>query len=156
MTALQCRIAMDFSKLPQMLVLHSSTIAAVGYDAESATLYICFANSRTTYAYQGGGHGVPAERIAALEQWIHGDCQPDLTLLFDVAPGVSRERLARSAREGRELDKFEREREAFFVRVREAYLARAAAEPRRFRVVESSRGVDDVRAELARILDGFA
>ena len=117
---------------------------------------LCDRFTDATYAYQGGGHGVPAERIAALEQWVHGDCQPDLTLLFDVAPGVSRERLARSAREGRELDRFEREREAFFVRVRNSYLARAAAEPQRFRVIESSRGVDDVRAELARIIDGFA
>ena len=108
-----------------------------------------------TYAYQCGGHGVPAARIAELEAWVHGDCQPDLTLLFDVPTGVSRERLARSEAKGRELDKFETENEAFFSRVRDVYLARAAAAPRRFAVIDSTRPMDEVRAtivaELARL-----
>jgi dTMP kinase len=114
---------------------------------------LCDRFTDATYAYQGAGHGVPSARIAELERWVHADCQPDLTLLFDVAPSVSRMRLERNARDGRVLDRFEREREAFFVRVREAYLARAAAEPARFRIVESSREVDLVRADLERILE---
>jgi len=64
--------------------------------------------------------------------WVHGDCQPDLTLLFDVPVEVARGRLARNVRDGRVLDKFEREEHAFFTRVRDTYLARAAAEPSRF------------------------
>mgnify|MGYP003451491276 CR=1 FL=1 len=63
---------------------------------------------------------------------------PDLTLLFDVPPAVSRERLERAVGDGRELDKFEREREDFFVRVRDAYLARAKAEPGRIRLIDAS------------------
>ena len=54
---------------------------------------LCDRFTDATYAYQGGGHGVPFARIRELEQWIHGDCQPDLTLLFDVPPAVSRARL---------------------------------------------------------------
>ena len=65
---------------------------------------------------------------------------------------VSRERLDKSAANGRALDKFESERQEFFERVRAAYLERAAAEPQRFRVVDSSRPVADVRAELAGML----
>jgi len=109
---------------------------------------LCDRFTDATYAYQGGGHGVPFARIRELEQWIHGDCQPDLTLLFDVPPAVSRARLDQAQVGGRDLDKFEREEDAFFARVRAAYLDRAAAEPRRFRIVDSSRPVATVRAEL--------
>jgi dTMP kinase len=113
---------------------------------------LCDRFTDATYAYQGGGHGVAREFIRALEQLVHADCNPDLTLLFDVPPAVSRERLAQAAREGRDLDKFEREAMAFFGRVRAAYLERARAEPARFRVVDATRPVAAVRAELSRIV----
>jgi dTMP kinase len=109
---------------------------------------LCDRFTDATYAYQGGGHGVDRGRIRQLEEWIHGDCQPDLTFLFDVPPPVSRVRLDRSEAEGRTLDKFEREAGAFFDRVRSAYLERANADPRRFRVVDSTRPVAEVRALL--------
>ncbi len=109
---------------------------------------LCDRFTDATFAYQGGGHGVPLERIRELERWIHGDFQPDLTILFDVPPTVSRARLDKAKHEGRTLDKFEREAEAFFERVRNAYLERARADPRRFRVVDSTRPVATVRADL--------
>jgi dTMP kinase len=109
---------------------------------------LCDRFTDATYAYQGGGHGVPFARIRELEQWTHGDCQPDVTFLFDVPTGVSRARLDAAERAGRALDKFEREASAFFVRVRDAYLERAAAEPHRFRIIDSSRPLEVVRAEL--------
>jgi dTMP kinase len=110
---------------------------------------LCDRFTDATYAYQGGGNGVPLERIRELEQWIHGDCQPDLTLLFDVDPATSRARLDKASREGRALDKFEREAGPFFERVRSCYLARAAAEPLRFRLIDSTRSLASVRVELA-------
>jgi dTMP kinase len=109
---------------------------------------ICDRFSDATFAYQGGGHGVPLARIRELEAWVHGDCQPDLTLLFDVPTDVSRARLARAQAAGRTLDKFENEADAFFARVRAAYLDRAREEPGRFRIVDSTRPLDDVRAAL--------
>ncbi len=113
---------------------------------------LCDRFTDATWAYQGGGHGVDRGRIAALEDWIHGDLQPDVTLLFDVPTEISRARLARSAEAGRALDRFEREQAAFFERVRQGYLARAAADPRRFRTVDSSRPLAEVREHLAAIL----
>ena len=110
---------------------------------------LCDRFTDATYAYQGGGHGVDFHRIRELEQWIHGDCQPDLTLLFDVPTGVSRARLDRAQAEGRTLDKFEREANAFFERVRAAYFERARDDPQRFRVIDSTQPLDDVRAALA-------
>ena len=89
---------------------------------------------------------------AELEHFVHADCRPDLTILFDVPLSVSRERLQRARNAGHTLDKFESEQQDFFQRVRNAYLERAAAEPARFRVVDSSRPVADVRAELGALL----
>ena len=109
---------------------------------------LCDRFTDATYAYQGGGHGVPFARIRELEQWIHGDVRPDRTFLFDVPPEISRARLDRAEAEGRDLDRFEREAGAFFVRVRKAYLDRAAAEPHRFRIIDSSQPLATVRAEL--------
>ena len=116
---------------------------------------VCDRFTDATYAYQGGGHGVPFARIAELESWVHGDCQPDLTLLFDVSTAVSRARLTRAEANGRTLDKFEAERQDFFERVRAAYLARAAAMPARFRVIDSARPIAEVRAELTAVLAGL-
>ena len=116
---------------------------------------VCDRFTDATYAYQGGGHGVATEHIAALEHIVHGDLQPDVTLLFDGPREVSRARLAKAQAAGRTLDKFEAEQEAFFARVRAAYLARAAGAPRRFRVVDSSRPIAEVRADLARMIDAW-
>ncbi|MCC6195897.1 MAG: dTMP kinase [Burkholderiales bacterium] len=116
---------------------------------------LCDRFTDATYAYQGGGHGVPTAQIAALEAIVHPGLQPDLTLLFDVPLAVSRERLLRSQAGGRSLDKFESEEQAFFARVRTAYLARAHEFARRFRVIDASRPVADVRAELAELVAGW-
>lgn len=114
---------------------------------------LCDRFTDATFAYQGGGHGVDVARIAALAQWVHGGCEPDLTILFDVPTTVSRERLLRTAAQGRELDKFEREQGDFMARVRDVYLARAKAEPARIRIVDSSQPLDAVRARLREIVD---
>jgi dTMP kinase len=112
------------------------------------TWVICDRFTDATYAYQGGGHGVPLETLAALERAALGDFFPDLTLVFDVPAEVARERLA----DGRALDKFERQKDEFFTRVREAYLKRAQAEPRRMRVIDATRSREQVRAELLAIV----
>ena len=116
---------------------------------------LCDRFTDATWAYQGGGHGVSRALIADLERHVHAGCNPDLTLLFDVPASVSRERLDRMRGEGRELDKFEQEAANFFDRVRDAYLERAAAEPSRFRVIDAGRPLAEVRADLARIVDGL-
>jgi len=114
---------------------------------------LCDRYTDATWAYQGGGHGVDAALIAALEKGVHDDCRPDCTILFDVPPAVSRGRLARAESHGRTLDKFEREDLGFTERVRAAYLARAEGEPGRFRIVDSSRPQDEVRDDLKRIVE---
>ena len=99
-----------------------------------------------TYAYQGGGRGVPVATIAALEQLMHGKLQPDLTLYLDAPFDAVAERMA-----GRSMDRFEREGRTFFERVRGNYLARAAAEERCV-VVDAARPLDRVQADITRAL----
>ncbi len=101
-----------------------------------------------SFAYQGGGRGLARERLEALEQWVQGGLQPDLTLLFDVPLAVAAERLAGA----RAPDKFESESAAFFARTRDEYLRRAAAAPRRFRIIDSTQPIADIQVELQDIL----
>jgi len=101
-----------------------------------------------TFAYQGGGRGVSAERIRVLEDWVQQGLQPDLTLLLDVPLAVSQARMAAS----RTLDRFELEAAEFHERVRAAYLARAAAEPGRFAVIDASRDIEAIQRDIAPYL----
>ena len=104
-----------------------------------------------SYAYQCGGRGIAVERIAALEAWVQRGFAPDLTLLFDVPPEVAEAR--RSA--ARAADRFEREAYSFFTRVREAYLARAKADPGRIRVLDAGHSIADLQAEIGQLLQGL-
>ena len=106
-----------------------------------------------TYAYQGGGRGLPLDRIAALEQWVHGNLQPDLTLYFDLPVAVARRRLLASESTP---DRFEREAPGFFERVRAAYLERAAADPQRIQVIDGVQSPDEIRKKLKQILEKLA
>ena len=94
-----------------------------------------------SFAYQGGGRGLDSGHIAELERWAAG-LRPDLTFLLDV--GVA-QGLERARSRGGEPDRIESEREDFFERVRRSYLARAGAEPARFRVIDASQPADAVR-----------
>lgn len=103
----------------------------------------------STFAYQCGGRGLSEERTRTLEQWVHGQLQPDLTFLFDAPLDVARERLEKGTPDP---DKFEREQDEFFAKVRSAYLRRAAEYPGRIKVINSARSLGDIQAELALLL----
>ena len=105
---------------------------------------VCDRFTDATYAYQGGGRQLRADRIEQLERWVHPELQPDRTWLFDVPLEVARRRLA----DARHPDRFECEEAAFFERTRAAYLARAQADPKRIRLVDSTQSVQAVRAAL--------
>ena len=102
-----------------------------------------------TYAYQGGGRGIDPRRIAALETWVQGELRPDLVLLFDVPVDVG---IAR-ARARSELDRFEQEHRSFFEQVRNTYLERAAADPARYRIIDASGNLEQVRREMQPVIE---
>lgn len=102
-----------------------------------------------TFAYQGGGRGVPLQDIATLEHWVQGDFRPDLTLLLDVPLEVSMARINQT----REKDRFEQEEAEFFNRVREVYLQRANEQPERYAVIDSSQSLEEVKNQIETALD---
>ncbi|MGL1833438.1 dTMP kinase [Rhodocyclaceae bacterium SMB388] len=105
--------------------------------------------SDATYAYQVGGRGLDKAKFAALEQWVHPDFQPDLTLVFDLDPEIAAARLSGT---GHAPDRFEREQRGFFERVRQAYLERAQASPHRIRVIAADRAPELIRQEIDSIM----
>lgn len=110
---------------------------------------VCDRFTDATYAYQGGGRGLPTDQIQVLETLVQGDLRPDLTLYLDVTPAVGYARIS-----DREHDRLEQEAEKFHERVRAAYLARAASEPR-MRVVDASRPLEAVQASIRALIDEF-
>lgn len=105
----------------------------------------------SSYAYQGAGRGLPESMIAGLERFTVGDTRPDLTLLLDLPVPQGR---ARAGERG-DPDRIEGEADGFFERVRAGFRARARAEPGRFEVIDASRPMPAVAAQLRRALDGF-
>jgi dTMP kinase len=116
---------------------------------ESGSWVVCDRFLDATYAYQGAGKGVPREFIERLSAASHPGLAPDRTLVFDCSYEVARRRLAGS---GKKLDRFEREDQAFFERVRGAYLARARAEPARMRIIDAAADVPTIRKSLEQAL----
>ncbi|KDB06759.1 Thymidylate kinase [Burkholderia sp. lig30] len=101
-----------------------------------------------TFAYQGGGRGLPRDKLEALERWVQGGFQPDLTVLFDVATEVASERRGAA----RTPDKFESESDAFFARTRAEYLRRAEEAPHRFAIVDATQSIAEIRERLEGVL----
>lgn len=102
-----------------------------------------------SFAYQCGGRGIDEGKLRVLEDWVQDGLQPDLTLLFDVEVAIASQRLAGN----RNLDRFEQEKKDFFERVRAQYLRRAQQYPARFRIINGARSVEQIRDELAAILN---
>jgi dTMP kinase len=110
---------------------------------------LCDRFSDATYAYQGGGRGLDKAKFGELEQWVHGNLQPDLTFLFDLPPAVAGQRIAA---QGRSLDRFEQERADFHTRVRQAYLERAAQAPQRIAVINADQSLELIKNQVEETL----
>jgi dTMP kinase len=104
-----------------------------------------------TFAYQGGGRGLPRDKLETLERWVQGGFQPDLTVLFDVPPDTA------SARRGavRAPDRFEGESDAFFARTRAEYLRRAEEAPYRFAIIDSTLSIIAIQKQLEDLIARF-
>ncbi len=105
---------------------------------------LCDRFTDATFAYQGGGRGFDTVVLSTLEQWVQANRQPDLTVLFDLPPAVAAARLVAA----RQPDRFEAQDQAFFERVRSAYLARQAAQPHRFAVIQADQSPEHVASQV--------
>lgn len=138
----------DVAELLLMFAARSINVNnAIRPALENGTWVISDRFTDSTRAYQGGGRGFPRDSIERLAQLVHGDLQPDLTILLDAPVATAMQRAGRRG----ELDRFEVEQAEFFSRVRQAYLELAAAEPQRFAVVDCSRDLAAVQADIGTI-----
>ena len=112
---------------------------------------LCDRFTDATYAYQGGGRGVPDQRIALLEQWVQADLRPDLTLLLDLPVETGLQRAARRSAP----DRIESQHNSFFQRVRNAYLQRAHKEPGRIKLIDAAASESQVAEQLTQVLSDF-
>lgn len=110
---------------------------------------VCDRFTDATYAYQGGGRGIEEAKIADLENWVQGELRPDITILLDAPIEVG---MTRAGKRGA-LDRFEQEKMDFFQRVRSSYLARAKNEPQRYRVIDASLSLSQVKASLRSVME---
>jgi dTMP kinase len=113
---------------------------------------VCDRFTDATRAYQGGGRGVSQQWIQRLAGEIHGDLNPDCTLLLDLPVAMGLERAKVRAGDAA-ADRFESEREPFFEKVRAVYLELARAEPQRIRVVDASVSLDAVTKQVDAIIE---
>lgn len=127
--------------------LHRKILPAL----EAGIWVLCDRFTDASYAYQGAGRGISSERIAVLENYVQGDLRPDLTLLLDLPVEIGLERAGKRSAP----DRFEKEALEFFEQVREGYLSIAAGEPERVKVIDASPALDEVQAQIARVLDDF-
>lgn len=109
---------------------------------------LCDRFSDATFAYQGGGRSFRWETLQALEGWVQDGLQPDLTLVFDVDPGVAAARLSAA----RSPDRFEAQDTHFFQRVREGYERRRQASPDRFALIDAGQTPEAVGAQVRAVL----
>ena len=110
---------------------------------------LCDRFTDATFAYQGGGRGVSLEVLRALETWVHGGLQPDLTLLFDLPAEQAAQRRAQA----RAADRFEQEDLDFFRRVRAGYTARMNAALDRFALIDAAVDKASVWSQVAAALE---
>ncbi len=116
---------------------------------EQGQWVLCDRFTDATYAYQGGGQGVDAARIATLENLVQGELRPDRTLLFDLPVDIGLERAGKRSAP----DRFEQSGRDYLERVRAVYRERAGAEPERFRVLDAAAPLEQVYNDLERVLD---
>lgn len=125
--------------------LHTRILPAL----ELGQWVLCDRFTDATFAYQGGGRGVPEERIALLETLVQGDIRPDRVIVLDAPVDTG---MARARKRG-ELDRFEQEDLDFFQRIRDAYLARATAQPARYHVIDAARSLSEVSDQVSGLLN---
>ena len=116
---------------------------------EQGSVVLCDRFTDASYAYQGGGRGLPASDIETLENMVMGKLRPDLTILFDLPVEVG---LSRASGRGSE-DRFETEAISFLKRARQTYLTRAKQHPDRFVVIDATHPENEVWQTIKNTLE---
>lgn len=137
---------------------HLAQVIRPALAAGQAVLTDRFTDS--TFAYQGAANGYPIEKLNQIEQIVHGDLQPDLTLFFDVTPEVAetrrQKRLAQDTTNTvSATDKFDNREAEWFAKTRQGYLDRIAAHPDRYVVIDGAQPIEQVAAQVRQVMEQF-
>ena len=122
--------------------------ALIKPELKAGRTVLCDRFTDASYAYQGGGRGIPRADIAALEQMVQGDLRPDLTLLLDLPVETG---LQRASGRGSQ-DRFETQSRAFLERASKAYLQQAAEFPQRYEVIDATQSEQEVWRQIKTVL----
>ena len=118
---------------------------------EAGRTVLCDRFTDATYAYQGYGRGISLDRISALEDWVQGSLRPDLTLFLDLPVDIGIQR----ASDRSTPDRFEKEKIAFFERVRQGYHDRIKQAPERYRVIDARPSLHEVQQQIRKTLENM-
>lgn len=105
-----------------------------------------------TFAYQGAGRGFSERQIDQVIELATGGLKPDLTLFFDITVEEALRRMIERDNRAGEKNRMDEETADFYTRVRDAYLGIAKREPKRFRVIDASRSVEDIHSDVVAIV----
>ena len=121
-------------------------------------IVVCDRYYDATVAYQGFARGLGVNYIRDLHRMILEDFKPDLTILLDLSPrtGLSRawQELDSGNRSGAE-SRFEEEAISFHEKVRAGYLEIASLEPKRFKIIDASRNINEVQTDIQAALTAY-
>lgn len=110
---------------------------------------ICDRFVDASFAYQGGGRGLDWKKLKDLVDWVLGDLEPDLTLIFDAPVAIAQQRLHAATANP---DRFEQEQADFFEKVRAAYIRIARENPNRVRLIDATRTPTEINKSLENII----
>lgn len=142
----------DMAPTTELLLIFAARAQHLAQVIESAlatgTVVVSDRFTDATFAYQGGGRGIDAGRIAALETFVQGGRRPDLSLLLDAPIALAMARRANPERP----DRFEAEAVEFFERVQRAYREIAARDPERVKLIDASKPLPAVQSAIVAAL----
>ena len=118
---------------------------------EAGKWVLCDRFTDASFAYQGGGRGIPVERLEIIESWVQKGLQPDLTLLLDLPVEQGMDRIEKRSTK----DRIEKEKNEFFQRVREMYLQRAKQFSERYRIIDASKSIENVQNQIEQQLQSL-
>lgn len=145
----------EFSEQTELLLMFAARSQHLKHVIRPAlaagTWVLCDRFTDATYAYQGGGRRMDIKTIEWLERLVQATLKPDLTLLLDAPIEIGLKR----AEERGKLDRFEREKMAFFENVRRAYLLQAGLNPKRIKLINANQPLVDVQQQIIEMLQPF-
>jgi len=104
-----------------------------------------------SFAYQGGGRELDIGRISELESWVHGEFQPDLTIILDIETHLGMQRIEARA----EKDRIEQEDWDFFERVRKSFVDRSTKYPERIKLIDAACSIEEVQQKIKSLLEAI-